>query len=113
MANNRPRSEEDTEAIMNRRKFLIESTLVGAGLSAALAGCKSESESEPKVCLSINVPVTTQPKPCLEVDSQPADDEVKPIGPQVCLSIDTPPEPPPLPRRLGPCLSPSQRGPTP
>ncbi len=119
MADNRPRSEEDTQAIMNRRRFLIKSTLAGAVLSGSLSGCKpestAESEPEPEACLSIILPTATQPKPCLEVESQPADEKPVRPTPKICLSrVPVKPKPPipttvpvdtPPPELLRPCLS--------
>ena len=81
-------SDEDTEAILSRRRFLIESTLAGAGIGALATGCR------PQVCLE----VTPDPEPrvCLEVESDPN------AEPQVCLEVMAP-EPP-----SEPCLSPRE-----
>ena len=100
MANNRPRRDEDTEAILNRRRFLIESALAGAGLGAVLSGC--EDETAPRACLSVAPPPKTclQPppesRPCLKIKPEPRQclDVIpdpptrKPTEPQVCLSVE-------------------------
>ena len=112
MKNKQRDHDEDTEAILDRRRFLIESTLAGAGLGAVLAGC--DNRSEPHACLSI------EPQPCLEVEppeSQPClsieigqpTTQPKPPGPEVCLKVEVkPPFKPPRPfgPDPGPCLSP-------
>ena len=126
MANNRPRSDEDTEAILNRRRFLIESTMAGAGIGAVLSGCEAQPGPEAKPpesrpCLKIK----PEPRQCLDVPPDPPTS--KPTEPQVCLSVEIsqpktppaasqpaaclkvevkPPKPPPRPcLRLRPCLS--------
>jgi len=59
--------EEDTEAILSRRRFLISSTLAGAGIGAALSGCRTEPP-EPKVCLTPLPPKQPpEPKACLSI----------------------------------------------
>ena len=65
--------DEDTEAILSRRRFLIASTLAGAGMGGALSGCRPQPP-EPKVCLKPSPPDTpqtggkdSQPQPCLSV----------------------------------------------
>ncbi len=75
--------DEDTQAILDRRRFLIESTLAGAGIGIAAAGCR------PQACLSVE----PEPGPCL---SPPPEDAVPgPTDePEVCLEV-VPPEPPP------------------
>jgi len=70
------RPEEDTEAILGRRRFLIASALAGAGIGIALSGC-------PMTCLSY----APNPRPCLEVAPPEPEPE-----PQVCLEVE-PPEP--------------------
>jgi hypothetical protein len=80
---------EDTEAILNRRKFLIQAALTGAGMGAVIAGCKAEEEEKPKICLQVlaptNPPATnlpsSQPQECLKISN-----------PQICLKI-APPQP--------------------
>lgn len=60
------RPDEDTEAILSRRQFLIASSLVGAGIGFAATGCRPKPENafpgypffQP--CLSIAKP---RPKP--------------------------------------------------
>jgi len=83
-----PRHDEDTQAILDRRRFLIESTLAGAGLGALAAGCDTE---KPRPCLSI----AKEPQPCLSVIKEPPKKPDTATPPQPCLS------PPPEPR---PCL---------
>ena len=85
------RREEDTEAILHRRRFLIQSTLASAGLGAVVSGC------QPQVCLSVAPP--PEPQPCLDVEPpepQPCL-EVEPPRPQPCLSEPPAPEPRPEP----------------
>jgi hypothetical protein len=72
---------EDRDAILSRRKFLIESALASAGITIGVAGCgPSKKDTGPQVCLSI----APQPQECLKV---------APPRPNVCLS--PPPQPPP------------------
>ena len=89
------RHDEDTEAILARRRFLIRSALAGAGLGAVLAGCESKPEAVPRPCLSVAVPPPTS-----NTDAQPkTSTEPKPgtaTKPEVCLKI-APPEKPPEP----------------
>jgi hypothetical protein len=77
--------DRDTEAILARRRFLIQSTLAGLGISAAAAmtGCGDE----PKACLEVapKPKPEPEPKPCLEVEPEP----------EPCLSIEPEPEPKP------------------
>ena len=95
----------DSEAILRRRRFLVESAIAGLGVPALLAGC---GEDEPRVCLSIVKPkpktdtpappkVTTEtpPKVCLSVAPEPAP----------CLSMPAPKEAPKVKSNLEPCLS--------
>jgi hypothetical protein len=95
------RRDEDTEAILRRRKFLIQSALAGAGLGALLAGC----EAEPKVCLEVT-PDGPNPNICLQPPKVGTKAGPKPgteaapklktdAAARTCLSV--PPEP-------GPCL---------
>lgn len=86
--------EEDRQAILRRRRFLIQSALTGAGLGALLAGCEPD---EPKPCLSIRRPPksTADPKPCLEVaPPEPATKTGTKLmtgtEPEVCLSVPAP-----------------------
>jgi hypothetical protein len=89
-------NREDTEAILDRRKFLIQAALAGAGAGAVLSGCKPE---EPQPCLTPappkppTNPPPPAPGPCLEV-AAPATNPV-PLPPkvQVCLSIAVPAAP--------------------
>jgi hypothetical protein len=83
-------ADRDTEAILARRRFLIQSTLAGLGIGAAAAvtGCGDE----PKACLEVapepkaKPKPEPEPKPCLEVEPEP----------EPCLSIIEPePEPKP------------------
>ena len=75
-----PTHDDDTQAILRRRRFLIQSALAGAGLGALLTGCRPE----PHACLSV-VPAPpkppTGPKICL-----------KPVAPHPCLKV-APPRP--------------------
>jgi hypothetical protein len=116
MANNRPRNDEDTEAILNRRRFLIESTLAGAGIGAVLSGCEAQPclkiKPEPRQCLDVppDRPTSkpTEPQVCLSVEISPL--KVHPPAssqPAACLKVEVkPPKPPPGPcLRPGPCLS--------
>lgn len=121
MAEKTPR-DDDTEAILRRRRFLIQSALVGAGMGALLAGCEPEVCLTPQVCLKVAPPPSTkegakpatqaEPQVCLEL---PAPKTNK--GAQVCLKLAPPerkPEPKPClsearPPRPGPCLSPRRR----
>jgi hypothetical protein len=105
-ARQRPEEDcEDTEAILARRRFLIASTLAGAGLGVALSGCQPKpclkvKEPGPRVCLSVK----PEPRVCLTVDPElpkrPKPDPPKegasanPPRPEVCLSVrlETPPK---------------------
>lgn len=59
-------TSEDREAILRRRRFLIQSALAGAGIGALLAGCAPKPKPGP--CLTV-VPPPQPPKPgpCLKV----------------------------------------------
>jgi hypothetical protein len=98
------RREEDREAILSRRKFLIESALASAGitLGVGVAGCgPSKKETAPQVCLSV-APVEPRPTECLKVApppppdaGAPASQPVRPtvcLQPRPCLSVPRPPE---------------------
>ena len=100
----------DTEAILDRRRFLIESTLAGAGLGAVLAGC--DNSSGPHACLSIEPQRRPKPKPpesqpCLSVEIGRPTTQRNPPGPGACLKVEVKP-PRDVPHRPdpGPCLSP-------
>jgi hypothetical protein len=54
------RCDEDAEAILGRRRFLIQSALVGAGLAGLGAGCQPFA----RPCLTL----PPEPKPCLKVE---------------------------------------------
>ena len=79
-------ADGDTEAILRRRRFLIESALAGAGLGALLTGC------EPLVCLKVAPPPTTKapPKPKTETSAKAC--LSVPLNPQPCLEV-MPPKP--------------------
>jgi len=85
--------DEDTEAILSRRRFLISSTLAGAGLGATLSGCRRQPQ-EPKVCLTLD-----RPKPPYARPDQQAPPTEKPqpaqAKPQPCLEVPPPDKPPP------------------
>ncbi len=90
------RHDEDTQAILNRRRFLIESTLAGAGLGALAAGCGKEEPQKPQICLSVAVPpeppkkpgTATPPQPCLDVAPPPKPTTA--TAPRPCLSMPAP-----------------------
>jgi hypothetical protein len=88
--------DADTEAILARRRFLIQSTLAGLGIAtaAAVTGC-----DDPRPCLT-----PPEPKPCLSEDTEKLKPE--PDKPKVCLS-EAPPDPKPClsPPEPKPCLS--------
>jgi len=75
-----PRRMEDGEAILRRRRFLIESALAGVGLGLAASGRASVADA---------------PQPCLEV-----------AAPRPCLSPPPPPPPPPQPCLVPPLPQP-------
>jgi hypothetical protein len=96
------KKSEDSEAILNRRKFLIQAALAGA----VLTGCKREA---PQACLTPAPPAANPSKagPCLDIvapkpqvclqTNVPV--QTNPPTPKVCLSIvapkpPTPPTPP-------------------
>ena len=74
--------DEDTEAILSRRRFLIFSTLAGAGVGAALSGCRPEPP-QPKACFTSSTWQGPGPPPELR-----SSQEVRP---------PKPPEPKPSP----------------
>ena len=98
--------EDDREAILSRRSFLIESALVNAGLAAA---CTPKEKAEPQVCLSQPIPAgangTGKPQspqsPTDASGSSPDKTDVPwppPPGdkggrPRVCLKVRPPREP--------------------
>ena len=84
------RTDEDTEAILNRRRFLIQSTLASAGVGAVMSGCKAEPE--PGICLSVDPP-EPEPEPEVCLDVAPPEPEPEP---QVSQDVE-PPEPEPDP----------------
>jgi LysM repeat protein len=55
---NAPRTD-DAEAILNRRKFLIQAALTGAGVGGVLAAAQA---ADPQVCLTL-----PEPQPCLKI----------------------------------------------
>jgi hypothetical protein len=62
----RQRDDKDSKAILERRRFLIQSALAGLGVGALAASC----EQQPQPCLSVRqVPPKTQTgaQPCLEI----------------------------------------------
>ena len=75
------RPEEDREAILSRRKFLIESALASAGITLGVAGCGPSKETTPEVCLRV------APQKCLKMAPPRAPDGGMP---QVCLSRPRP-----------------------
>ncbi len=77
------RPDEDTEAILSRRRFLIQSTLAGAGIGAVASVC------EARICLSI----IRDPDKLQEPDPQTY--LVEPSEPEPRLGVAQPPEPSP------------------
>ncbi len=88
-------SDEDTQAILSRRSFLIETTLVNAGLGVGLGACrpqvslKNVPHREDTIAPSRDAgmtqkPPVTKPRVCLSPPIRP------PIRPQVCLKIPPP-----------------------
>lgn len=100
-----PLHNDDTEAILERRRFLIRSTLAGLGVAAAttVSGCgesKPKAKGEPEPCLKVMAPNDKpEPKPCLSVTKpKPPDATAEPhiVRPEaeICLSImPDPPDP--------------------
>ena len=101
--------QQDTEAILSRRAFLVRSALAGAGVAAA--GCGDKPQPGPKVCLGPpparrDAGVKPKgrprpgpdagPKPCLKV--KPPDHKPRPClsAPRPCLKVKPP--------RAQPCL---------
>ncbi len=86
---------DDTEAILARRRFLVQSTLAGLGVGVvAVTGCAPKPcltlvpdaclkppPPDPEVCLK---PAPPDPKPCLKP---------KPPEPKPCLSESVDPRP--------------------
>ncbi|MBM4042246.1 MAG: hypothetical protein FJ290_27450 [Planctomycetes bacterium] len=101
------RKDEDADAILNRRRFLIESTLAGAGLGALAAGCEKEPQPclkvappKPSPCLKLPAPDTATPpvKPKTAVEPQPCLQPLPPkpatsVAPQPCLDVAPVPKP--------------------
>ena len=62
-----PRPDDDTEAILSRRKFLIASALAGAGIGVGATGCGSKPRPSPNVyggaCLSVPPRHVREPGP--------------------------------------------------
>ncbi len=90
-----PKHNDDTKAILARRRFLIQSTLAGLGVAAtaAVTGCDEPKpclkvKPEPKACLKEVPPQKKEedPQPCLE----PPKRKVEPV-PDICLK-PLPPE---------------------
>ena len=123
------RPDEDTQAILNRRRFLIASALAGAGLGAAATGC--DRDAQPDICLKVAPrprltpkppakPGTAdrpEPKPATAVEPRPCLEPVPPdrghkpgTRPEVCLSVEIPPAPKPGPKV---CLKLAPRKPEP
>ncbi len=121
-------AQEDTEAILSRRRFLIKSGLASAGL--AVAGCEKGGKTDqtnapgpmskphkPGICLKVAGPKpdAAVSRPCLSVPDMTPD---KPMRPRVCLKV-RPPEPmrDPGGRKAMVCLSqpkpPRKKRPTP
>jgi hypothetical protein len=110
-------AQEDTEAILSRRRFLIQSGLASAGLAAA--GCEKGGKSdqaagpepmgkptEPRVCLAVEAPkpdAAAAAQPCLSAPYMAPD---QPMRPRVCLKVRQPdPMRDPGARRAMVCLS--------
>jgi len=89
------RQDEDSKAILERRRFLIQSALAGLGAGALAASC----DQQPKCCLSVReLPPKTQTgaQPCLELMPPKASTQTPaakpgtktpPKEPRVCLSV--------------------------
>ena len=83
-------TDKDTDAILNRRAFLIRSLVAGAaaGAGAIVAGCK------PRVCLTPldpkKNPPNTPPQTCLDVAPGPEPQVCLEVEPQKCLSLERP-----------------------
>lgn len=85
-------SEEDSQAILSRREFLIKSTLVGMG-AAVVAACGSGDKTQPQACLSVALDEETptdalsdQPQICLEPLPPDMSDALDDDLPQPCLT---------------------------
>jgi hypothetical protein len=94
------RQDEDSKAILERRRFLIQSALAGLGAGALAASC----EQQPKVCLS-EVPLKVVP-PSPKVSTQQPGQKAGPStqAPASKPSTTTPPSRP-VCLRPQPCLS--------
>ncbi len=88
---------EDREAILSRRRFLIESALASAGITIGVAGCGTKKEEVPQVCLSPppqsqkappHICLKVAPQECLKVAPPRLDGGVP--RPRVCLSKPPP-----------------------
>jgi hypothetical protein len=91
---------EDSEAILDRRRFLIQAALAGAGVGAVLStGQAADPPIAPQPCLK-NVP----PKPPTNAPPGRPPTNALPTNPQPCLSPPTP-KPCLAPPRPQPCLS--------
>ncbi len=75
-------SDEDTQAILSRRSFLIETTLVNAGLGVGLGACRPQNR--PHVCLKVASPREDTTSPTSDTIAPPKDAGPKP---RVCLRI--------------------------
>ena len=82
------RAREDTEAILSRRAFLIQSALAGAGVAAGAAGCDKKGKPA-------QAPSKPRPQICLKKRGPRPDGSLRP-----CLSV-RPPEEPPRPMTAG------------
>ncbi len=123
-------AQEDTDAILSRRRFLIQSGLAGAGI--AVGGCEKGGKTDkasgaggmdkppkPGICLKVRAPQrdAAVSRPCLSVPERPPmEPGMKPamapdMKPRVCLKVRMPRKPD---RRATVCLSkPTQRRPKP
>ena len=88
--------DEDTEAILSRRRFLISSTLAGVGIGTALSGC----ERFARPCLQLAPPPQPPqpPKPEPGPKAEPPQPPKPEPEPAPCLKLPAPPEPEPPPR---------------
>ncbi|HUT34348.1 MAG TPA: hypothetical protein VNE39_12755 [Planctomycetota bacterium] len=85
MSEKRKQRDEDAQAILDRRRFLIESTLAGATLGALAAGC----DTDPQACLTPPRP----PKPKTAGEPPPPPKPTTSATPQPCLEVAPPPKP--------------------
>ncbi len=110
-------AQEDTDAILSRRRFLIQSGLAGAGI--AVGGCDKGGKTDkaggadpmgkpPRMHVCLDVPAPRRDaavsRPCLSVPPRPDMQRVMkpPPKPRVCL-MEPPPRRPP--RKAMVCLS--------